>query len=181
MIRDSRGKPTYFSQALAHHPVFRFLVVMLALVQIIAPLWHVCERGGRCNECPRTDSALNCHVEATDQLVSLQLATPQPISSQSVAPQSARPPCSRCKPVKLKAEKAAPEKAVAQQDSRPDRFKGTCLARELMSMGRVTVAPLSLDFQVTRVRMPRLCKIARRRFCPFKLPLSRGPPAPFAA
>jgi hypothetical protein len=124
----------------------RLPALLLLAVQLIAPFWHVCELSGKCGECKPQNGTLSCH-------------TPREAKSE------AAPRCAECKTQRF-----------VETDSRPDRFKGTCLARELMSMGRVAVAPLTLNLQVRRVRAARLAEFVRRAVPSLRLVPSRGPP-----
>jgi hypothetical protein len=146
-------KHGFFSRLASRHPFGRWFPVLLAVMQLVAPLWHVCEMGGRCGECRSVNSAPVCHVSVKEN-------------------NSPTPKCARCKPVT--------GMHAADTDSRGG-FKATCLARELMSMGRVAVAPLQLDFQITRVRAPQSRHTPRRTLFNPPLPPSRGPPQPFVA
>ncbi len=136
----------YFSRLAQRHPFGRWFPLLLVALQVVAPLWHVCEMSGNCADCHGKKGALVCRGTK----------------------KSAAPRCKHCKVV-----------AFIGADSRSERFKGTCLARELMSMARVTVAPLALKFQITRVRVHRPKHAPQREFFASSLPPSRGPPAPF--
>lgn len=154
----------YFSQLSKRHPFGRWFSLLLALLQIVAPMWHVCEMGGPCGDCKPQIFVSETKLTPAQKLSQIQFA----------------PHCARCKPAKTATQKFNGERErFWAADARFKRFKGTCLARELTSMGRVTVAPIVLNFQITRVRVPRPQSAPRRTFFAFNLPLSRGPPAPF--
>ena len=157
----------YFSRLAIRHPFGRWFPLLLVALQIVAPLWHVCEMGGNCDDCKPQNGVLVCH-RAT------QKADAAPQKTDAAAPR-----CKLCKPAKNAVSSVVPTVVFIGADNRRGGFKGTCLARELMSMARVTVAPLVLHFQITRVRAPRPKRAPRREVFAFELPLSRGPPAPF--
>ncbi len=160
-MKHARRKPTYFSRTAARHPFSRSLVALLALVQIIAPSWHVCEMSGKCHS-RICHGARLCH---------------NPIargpSVQAAIRQAPVFRCAHCRPAN---PKVGVHGAFLDDAETPGGFRGTCLARELMGMGRVTVASLTLDFQWARLRAPRPLDVPSHEADSLPQPPSRGPP-----
>ena len=130
-------------------PLVRTAVVLLALVQIVAPSWHVCALGGS-----------SCH-------------DPHQEHAQVWKPKcGGGPKCSCVKP------EGALYSPTGQWISAPvdDAFHGTCLARLLLGMPNSTVAPFhftALFSQRTQfVPYSSTCPIVAA----LPQPPSRGPP-----
>ena len=110
--------------SLALHPLGRAAILLLALVQIIAPMWHVCSMSG-----------MTCH---------------DPEAQHSV--QIWKPKCGgglQCPCVKPAGALYSP---TGQWYSAPvdDAFHGTCLARLLMGMPGSVAAPFDFTVLFTR-------------------------------
>lgn len=126
----------------------RCSIYLFALLQVIAPTWHVCEMGGRCG---------HCKTETT-------------ISSEGDARRCVGSVC-HCPP------KIYPAGTVfADADNRPGKFKGTCLARELMGLPGVTLAPLQLIVRSVPQATPPARELSLPNCAPMPLLPARGPP-----
>ena len=140
------------------HPLARAAIVLLAVLQVVAPMWHVCALSGSSGQ----------HSQHERQ------------KPQKPAP-AWKPKCGgglKCPCVPPKAEPAPAASATKQQLSatEKDHSHGTCLALLLMGMpGRV-----SASFQLAFILTPRTV-FARLPFLPpavalMPQPPSRGPP-----
>lgn len=143
--------PAYFSRSIPQQPLFRLMLVLFAFLQVAAPLWHVCELRGACLD-HKQQSAIKALKPWKPECGGGRFCACKPPAGTTYSPTG------------------------YFLDGRPGAFKGTCLARELMSMGRVHIAPLSLDFEVIRVRAPRSCDVAGRDIPAYPRLSGRGPP-----
>jgi hypothetical protein len=130
-------------------PLQRVALVLFALVQVIAPTWHVCEMSGRCADCPpgQTATVLSCH-----------------------------PPASQTAQAKRKCCIKKKHAAISQ---RPLPFDGTCLAKMLWAMPGSLVSPFDLQLlfsplPVTAVSQPKYFQPVA-----LPQPPARGPPLAF--
>jgi hypothetical protein len=137
-----------------YSPAARVLLALLALLQLIAPTWHVCEMGGgSCCPPPGSQATMSHCV-------------------RRAAAESAPPHCSKC----LEAE-AAQDGATPFAVSAPHPpFGGNCLAKLLLGMPWQSVAAQQL-FCTARHRIA----FTTREYSflssfAWALPLSRAPP-----
>ena len=130
----------------------RFLVALLALVQFIAPTWHVCEMGGASCCPPKTgDSLQHC-------------ASP----GASAADDAAKPKCEKCP----EAESAEPLTVSATSAPHGEN----CLAKLMLGMPLQNAAPVALlEFSSRRIESTP-ATLQQLSIGDLPQPPSRGPP-----
>jgi hypothetical protein len=144
---------TLLSVRREYSPAARVLLALLALLQLIAPTWHVCEMGGG-SCCPSNVQTAMAHCE------------------RRTATASSPPHCSKC----LEAE-ATQDGAITFVAGAPHPpFAGNCLAKLLLGMPWQSVAAQQLFF-TARFHIA----FAAREYsslspCASVLPPSRAPP-----
>ena len=131
------------------HPLARTAVVLLALVQLIAPSWHVCALGGS-----------SCHDSHQEQA------------------QVWKPKCGgglKCSCVKPEGALYSP---TGQWISAPvdDTFHGTCLARLLLGMPSSAAAPFHFAVSFSQRILFASSPIVLPTVAALPQPPSRGPP-----
>lgn len=132
----------------------RLLVALLALIQFIAPTWHVCAMGGASCCPPPSEGETKLHC-------------PLPARSTSSTPRAAS-----CCPQ----EEAAPQQFL---NATPEPHGENCLAKLLLGMPWQSVAPLEL-VEFTARRTPSTPAVPRCiALADLPQPPSRGPPAFF--
>lgn len=134
----------------------RFLLALLALLQFVAPTWHVCEMGGNVCCPPKTGAAKqHCDFPAAGG------------STPTVAP------CTECPP---RAEAASPQTFAG---AIPDATAEHCLAKLLLGMPWQSVA--AQEMISLRPRQVGSPPTAPRLMSPADLPQppSRAPPVFF--
>lgn len=136
-----------FFARLTSHRCFKQWSVFLVLLQIAAPLWHVCVLGGHCEK-PAHRAKL-WKPKCGGGKVCPCIIPPGAIYS--------------------------PTGEVL--DGVPTEFENTCLARVLMGMGRQTAAFFAFDACFFQISAPQTSLAAHRQSFAFTLPPSRGPPA----
>ena len=133
-------------------PLQRLALVLFAILQLVAPTWHVCEMSGNCDDCPS-------HMASSSSVASLNLQCHvQPATKTKFA-------CCRAKP----------NQTVWKDRAEP--FDGTCLAKELLAMPSSLVSPFDLQLLFT----PRLATVFPRpkyfQAASLPQPPARGPPS----
>ena len=127
----------------------RALMLVLALVQLIAPTWHVCEMGGQscCPSGGSGESTLHC--------------------TQPQAQQTVKPHCNACpKP-----------QAIQQLSATPQAQDENCLAKLLLGMpAGFADAPLEVESTLLR-RVYHAREYSSCGFYSATLPPSRAPPS----